>query len=214
MDILGLTNNRMPRLADNFRSPLGLTLFLGTTAVGVALDLWTKALAVRYLENATSEYALIPNWLHFTFTKNEGAVFGLGQGQRPLFLLVSVGAIVFLTYLYAISAKRRFQQFVLGMLMAGVIGNMYDRLVLGYVRDMIHALPHVYWPGFIAEHLPPELARGGVFPWIFNVADTLLCVGVFLMVVYSFVARPAETKAAESDPDPLPGAAAPTQQRP
>jgi signal peptidase II len=60
------------------------------------------------------------------------------------------------------------------MLLAGVLGNMFDRILFGYVRDMIHALPR--WPK--------------LFPWIFNVADSLLCVGVFLMIVYSFVHRP------------------------
>jgi len=56
-------------------------------------------------------------------------------------------------------------------LLAGVLGNLYDRLMLGYVRDMIHALP--MWKNF--------------FPYVFNVADTFLCTGVGLMIVYSLV---------------------------
>src|SRR2546421_495129 len=60
---------------------------------------------------------------------------------------------------------------ILGMLLAGVLGNMYDRVVFGYVRDMIHALPR--WPK--------------LFPWIFNVADVMLCTGVGLMVLYSLL---------------------------
>jgi signal peptidase II len=85
---------------------------------------------------------------------------------------VSIGAILFLTYLFATSKRRQwFYQLVLGLLLAGVLGNMYDRVVYGYVRDMIHALPR--WPD--------------LFPWIFNVADSLLCVGVGLMVLYSFL---------------------------
>ena len=53
---------------------------------------------------------------------------------------------------------------------------MYDRIVFGYVRDMIHALPR--WPN--------------LFPWIFNVADSMLCVGVFLLIVYSLLHKPRE----------------------
>jgi lipoprotein signal peptidase len=84
------------------------------------------------------------------------------------------------------------------MLMAGVIGNMYDRIVYGHVRDMIHALPGIHWPDFIAGMLPGHLASAGVFPWIFNLADSLLCVGVFLILVYSF----KHGTKTENQPDP------------
>jgi signal peptidase II len=169
------------RWTDNFRSPAALARFALTTAVGLGLDLWTKVLAEHHLRGA-SPIEFIPGWLHFTYTENRGAVFGIGQGQRPLFLAVSALAIGFLTYLFATSGRQRFYQFVLGMLLAGVLGNLYDRYHFGYVRDMIHAVPR--WPNF--------------FPWIFNVADSLLCVGVFFMIVYSlfFAPRPDEGKAA------------------
>lgn len=188
----------MDRPIDNFRSPVGLLLFVGTTIVGLALDLWTKALAVDHLRGQPAIH-FITDWLHFTYTENHGAVFGIGQGKRYLFIAVSVAAIGFLGYLYALSAGRRFYQFMLGMLLAGVLGNMYDRTVFGYVRDMIHALPGIYWPDFIARFLPSELARQSVFPWVFNVADSLLCVGVFLMIVYSLFHRPLEPTAVESE---------------
>jgi lipoprotein signal peptidase len=180
----------MSRPADNFRSPLALALFFGTTVIGLALDLWTKTLAEHNLSDGHGVVRFIPGWLHFTYTENQGAVFGLGQGQRWLFILVSIGAIAFLTYLFAMSAGRRFYQLLLGMLLAGVLGNMYDRILFGHVRDMIHALPSFFWPDFVARLLPRAWAQGGVFPWIFNVADSLLCVGVFLMIVYSLVHRP------------------------
>jgi signal peptidase II len=122
----------------------------------------------------------------------------LGQGQRWLFIVVSIAAIAFLTYLFIHSEKRRFYQFLLGMLQAGVFGNMYDRIMFGHVRDMIHALPDIRWPEWIARHLPTQYAAGGVFPWIFNIADSLLCVGVFLMIVYSFLHR-VEEKVGEED---------------
>jgi signal peptidase II len=169
-------------------------LFFGTTVVGLLLDLWTKSLAVAYLKNGRS-IQFIPGWLHFTYTENPGAVFGLGQGQRPLFIAVSIAAIAFLTYLFSLSGNRRFYQLLLGMLLAGVLGNMFDRIVYGYVRDMILGLPGVYWPDSIARMLPADLAGKSVFPWIFNIADTLLCVGVFLMIVYSLFHRPDEQTA-------------------
>jgi signal peptidase II len=173
-----------------------MMLFFGTTIAGLALDLGTKSLAVTHLKGAEEEYRLIPDWLHFTYTENRGAVFGIGQGQQAIFVLVSIGAIAFLTYLFLMSQKRWFYQLMLGMLLSGVLGNMYDRIFYGYVRDMIFALPGFNWPDFIARLLPATMTTRGVFPWIFNVADMFLCVGVFLMIVYSFVHRPTES------PDP------------
>ena len=161
-----------PSLA-NFRSPAALARFLLTMALGLGIDLWTKVLAQTHL-NGASPIEFIPGWLHFTYTVNRGAVFGIGQGQRSLFLVVSALAILFLSYLFATSDKQRFYQVVLGMLLAGVLGNLFDRYHFGYVRDMIHAIPR--WPN--------------AFPWIFNVADSLLCVGVFFMIVYSLFFSP------------------------
>ncbi|MBV8780411.1 MAG: signal peptidase II [Phycisphaerae bacterium] len=131
----------------------------------------------------SDEYKLIPGWLHFHFTINRGAVFGIGQGQRGLFIAVSIGAMLFLTYLFAMSGRQRFYQILLGMLLAGVLGHMYDRIEFAHVRDMIYALPGWRWPAWV-HHLLPMLPAE-VFPWIFNVADTLLCIGVFLMFCYT-----------------------------
>ncbi len=152
----------------NFRSPLALARFLLTASAGVIVDLWTKHQAFARL-GPDEEARVIPGWLHFKITTNPGAVFGFGEGQHLLFIAVSVAAIIFLFYLYAQSQRQWFYQLVLGMLLAGVVGNMYDRLAFGHVRDMIYALPQ--WPS--------------LFPWIFNVADVLLCTGVGLMVLYS-----------------------------
>jgi signal peptidase II len=179
---------------DNFRSPLALLLFFGTAALGVAADLTTKHLAVEHLQSDERVVHVIPHVVELTYTANHGAVFGLGQGQQALFLVVSVGAILFLLFLFLSSERARVYQFILGLLLAGVIGNMYDRLRFGYVRDMIHGLPNVYWPDWVVARLPqawqPPLGHPlEVFPWIFNVADSLLCVGVAAMLVYSIVAE-------------------------
>lgn len=175
------------------RSGVSILLFLLTTGGGLTLDLWSKSYAwnklvfdpqaklerdshTGHLRVESDTATAIPGWLHFKVTVNEGAVFGLGQGNQTLFAIVSVAAIGFLVYLFATSGKRHFYQFLLGMLLAGVLGNLYDRMVFHYVRDMLYALPGRTWPNSNRE----------IFPWIFNVADSLLCVGVGLMVLYSF----------------------------
>lgn len=173
----------------NFRSPAALARFIIPAVVGVTLDLWSKHEAYARLKVGeridplgrvqviSRTYRLIPDWLHIELTNNYGAVFGAGQGLRWFFLSVSVAAIVALIWLFAAAEKRfRLYQFVLGMLLAGVVGNLHDRAVVTYVRDMIHALP-----------------KWGVFPWIFNVADSLLCVGVGLVMLHIY-RNPKPTK--------------------
>jgi signal peptidase II len=185
---------------DNFKSKAALLLFFGTAVIGVAVDLWTKALAVRHLKDDVA-YRFLPGWLHFTYTENHGAVFGIAQGARPVFLVVSVGAICFLLFLFMTSGRARLYQLILGMLLAGVIGNMYDRVGYGYVRDMIHGLPASHWPDWLVAYFPSAWqpapgTRAEVFPWIFNLADTFLCVGVAAMLLYSFIAECYRKRAA------------------
>jgi signal peptidase II len=183
---------------------LAVALFVGVTIFGLGIDLWTKELAFQHLSSGVvfvpdaslpdgradvqpsgPDYILIPNWIQFHVTANQGAVFGMGRGQRWLFVIVSIIAIAVLTSLFAHSQNRWFYQLLLGMLLAGVLGNMYDRIRLGYVRDMIYALPD--WKNPLRGYFHSWQT---VFPWIFNVADTLLCTGVFLMIVYSFFHKP------------------------
>ncbi|HET6252209.1 MAG TPA: signal peptidase II [Tepidisphaeraceae bacterium] len=180
------------------RSPTALMLFLVTALAGIALDQWSKVAAFERLSDGvvwnadrtsvtainSQTYRFVPGYVHFEVIANRGAVFGVGQGKRMLFIGVSIAAIFFIFYLFAVSDKQRFYQFILGMLLAGVVGNLYDRIKFEYVRDMIHALPR--WP-----HL---------FPYIFNVADSLLCVGVFFMIVHSFFSSHSLKQAAQTDP--------------
>lgn len=195
----------------NFRSMPALLAFVLTFVVGLGVDLWSKEVAFQKLaphgvtlnsnvnpprhqvdHGPESDAVVIPvveGWLHFMAMVNEGAVFGIGQGQRWLFIAVSVLAIGFISYLFATSGNHRFYQFVLGMLLAGVIGNMYDRMTFGYVRDMIYVLPGKTWPGTSRE----------IFPWIFNVADMLLCVGVGMIFLYTLRGAPS-TRDRKEDP--------------
>ena len=164
---------------------------------GLAADLWTKHLTFLPVDQGglvagwatdingheqvvSRPNEFIPRYLHFQAHVNYGAVFGIAQNQRLVFVVVSIGAIVLLGCLFARSHGQKLYQVLLGILFAGVLGNLYDRAVFGYVRDMIYALPG--WD---------------VFPWIFNIADSLLCTGVGGMIIYTFwfgeqpVPRPA-----------------------
>ena len=184
-----------------FRSPSAWVRFALTAAVGLAADLYTKSLAAARLGDGQPPVVVVPGWLQFEFVKNPGAVFGIAPGRQWVFLIVSVLAVAFLGYLFAQSGRRRFYQVVLGLLLAGVLGNLYDRVAFGYVRDMIHGIPGWRWPAGV--HRALHLHSPEVFPYIFNVADTLLCCGVGILLVGSFFAPaepPRPTVAAAPDP--------------
>lgn len=200
-----------------------IVLFVLACVTGLGIDLFTKWLAfdnpstklvdevvfdqVRgRWEALGSEYRavhVLPKLLEFHATVNEGAVFGLGQGKQMVFVIVSILAIGFLLMLVS-KTRSRFEALLLGCLLAGVLGNMYDRIRFGYVRDMILGLPGVHWHG---TWTIPGLGYPGndrlVFPYIFNVADVLLVCGVTILLVRSFflaekpAAKKTETPAAE-----------------
>ena len=179
-------------------------LFLIVLAMGVFADLFTKWLAFEHpptklftsmvrdnvrgrwdlIGTESREVHVIPRLLHFHATTNEGAVFGLGQGQRVLFVIVSVAAIAFLIALVR-RATSRFEVVLYGCLLAGVLGNMYDRVRYAYVRDMILAFPDIRWPGTWTLGSYPGTDRL-IFPYIFNVADCLLVCGVGILLIRSF----------------------------
>ena len=159
----------------NLRSTPAMLRFVLATGLGLTLDLVSKRLAFAKLSDLPGGYAFIPGWLHFQVMENHGAVFGIAQGQRWALVAVSIGAIGFILYLFLMSGRQWATQIVLGMLLAGVLGNMWDRLEYGYVRDMIYALPG------------RTVAGHEVFPWIFNIADSLLCTGIAILVTRSVI---------------------------
>ena|ERR1700722_12722347 len=179
--------------------PWSIARFIGTACVGLTADLTVKAWAERRLAvpDFTGRFPsieVLPGWLELQFTGNHGAALGFFQGYRWMFLIVSAAAVGFLGFLFSGSrANQRGYQIILGMLLAGVLGNLYDRVVLGYVRDMIHIFPGRVWPAAIIPHLPAFWSTPEWFPWIFNIADSLLCVGVALMLIHGMIYAPKPT---------------------
>lgn len=115
----------------------------------------------------------VPGLLNFQLTLNTGAVFGLGKGARWLFIVVSVfaTAIIFIM-VWRSPAQAYAYHAALAMILAGALGNLYDRVRFSAVRDMLHMLPGTR-----------------LWPWIFNFADVALVVGVGLVLVLSFVSE-------------------------
>lgn len=148
------------------KSVLSWIRFLGVAVVGASLDLWTKYLAFKHLGYHPNRppVSVIPHVLWLKTTLNGGAVFGIGQGLSLMFVAISLVAIAFVVYVFVSSHRRHWVVHIaLGLILAGAIGNMYDRIFNhGMVRDFILL---AYWP------------------WIFNLADSMLCIGVPLLLL-------------------------------
>lgn len=130
----------------------------------IYLDQLSKYLAVIYLKGGES-FPIIKNVLHLTYVENEGAAFGMLKDHRWIFMIISSVAIIGLfVYLVKNHKASRLQNVALTMIIAGGIGNMIDRVVLGYVVDFID---------FTLINFA-----------IFNVADSFVCVGVGLLIIY------------------------------
>ena len=130
----------------------------------VYLDQITKYLAVIFLKGEPS-FPLIKEVLHFTYVENRGAAFGMLKEHRWVFMVISTVAIIALTaYLWMHRKEHWLQSLSLSMLIGGGIGNMIDRIALGYVIDFV-------------DFTLIDFA-------VFNIADTFVCVGVALLIFY------------------------------
>lgn len=138
--------------------------FIGI-ALGVILsDQVSKLLILANLYEGQVE--LIPGILRFTYVENRGMAFGLLSDHRWVFMVFStIGIALVGLYLYFF-AKSRLGRVALSLIVGGGIGNMIDRVRLGFVVDFID---------FCAF---PKL-----WVWVFNIADAAVCVGAALFVL-------------------------------
>lgn len=133
--------------------------------MGVLLDQWTKALAVLYLKGQ-KPVVLIDRIFQLCYLENRGAAFGLFQEQRTIFLINTVIVLAVMIYLYGriLEDKRYLPLRICTVLIcAGAVGNMMDRIRLGYVVDFFY---------FNLIDFP-----------IFNVADIYVTCSVFALAV-------------------------------
>ena len=106
--------------------PSHLRLWI-VTALGLFADLWTKDWAFRSLDYQESK-VVIENLCNLRLSLNPGALFGFGAGMAPIFVGASVLALLFVLYYFANSGAGRWSVHVaLGFVLAGALGNLYDR---------------------------------------------------------------------------------------
>jgi signal peptidase II len=130
-------------------------------------DQLTKWLCVALLEGTQSVY-LIPDVLRLTYVENRGAAFGMLDEHRWVFLVLSTVAIIGLfIFLAKKPPESRLAWAGFTLVIGGGVGNMIDRVMLGYVIDFIDfcAFPNLW-------------------KWVFNIADACVCVGVGILMLW------------------------------
>ena len=144
--------------------------WFGISAVIVALDLYSKSLVQKAF--SYGEHLTVTSFFDLVRYHNEGAAFSFlanaGGWQKWFFTAITAIAVIVITYLLVKHHAEKLFCAGLALVLGGAIGNLYDRLTLGYVVDFLYFhIDELYWPAF-------------------NVADSAICVGVGLLLLDSF----------------------------
>jgi signal peptidase II len=144
--------------------------WLALSAAVIALDLYTKYLVQRAF--SLGDHYYVTRFFDIVRYHNEGAAFsflaGAGGWQRFFFSAVAILASVVILFLLRKHKTERLFCFALALVLGGALGNLYDRLTLGYVVDFLFFhYQSWYWPAF-------------------NVADSAITCGVVLLLIDSF----------------------------
>lgn len=153
-----------------------MTIVLIAIIAGViGLDQLTKWLTVVCLETEGTSFPLWQDVLHFTYVKNTGMAFGMMKDHRWVFMVFSsIAIIALLVYLFRFRPESRWMQISMAFIIGGGIGNMIDRIILGYVVDFID---------FTLINFA-----------VFNIADSFVCIGAGMMIVYLVIDLVREIK--------------------
>jgi signal peptidase II len=135
-----------------------------------ALDQWTKQLVLRFI-SPDEPRVVISNFFTLVNVTNTGAAFGSFKGNNTFFIVISIIALLVVMFLLV---KRRqvdlWRDVSLALLLAGILGNLTDRLLYGHVIDFLLFNLHVRYAD----------------PWpAFNVADSCISIAVVLFIAHS-----------------------------
>lgn len=136
------------------------------------LAVWSQGRSLGVLIPDHRPVTIVPHVLEFSLVLNPGAVFGMGAGMRWFFVVFTVAALGLALWMFGTWTRARdaLAHVALGLLIAGGLGNLYDRIFYASVRDFIHPLPGV------------EIAGREVWPYVSNVADLWLLIGIGLLM--------------------------------
>jgi signal peptidase II len=146
-----------------------------------ALDQWAKQVVLRFI-NPDEPFTVVPDFFSLVNVTNTGAAFGSFRGNNGFFIIISsIAFLIVVTLLVRQHPRSLWRDVSLALLLAGILGNLTDRLVHGHVIDFLLFNLHV-------PHADPWPA--------FNVADSCISIAVALFVVHSFwkEKHPAQTR--------------------
>lgn len=152
----------------------------GMAAVIIVLDQLTKAWvlsaigaeSVAHIPDGYPIAEVLPPVFNLTYVLNTGVSFGLfGGGAARWGLAVFSIVVSGLLGWWALRADRRLLIAAIGLIMGGALGNVIDRIRFGGVVDFL------------------DFSGTGLFPWIFNIADSAISVGIVLLILDSFLSE-------------------------
>jgi signal peptidase II len=136
-----------------------------------ALDQWTKQMVLRFIGPDESRN-VISGFFSLVNVTNTGAAFGSFRNNNTLFVIVSfIALLIVVTLLVRRHPPNLWRDVSLALLLAGILGNLTDRLLYGHVIDFL----------LFDLHIPYA------HPWpAFNVADSCISIAVVLFIIHSF----------------------------
>ena len=141
-------------------------VFFGLAAIVVAADQLTKAW-IRSILAPGASTSVIGDNLRLVHGQNNGGLFGLFSGQALPFAVVSLVVVTLIVAYHARSGRNTYLSVTLGLLLGGALGNLIDRVRLGYVVDFVDA------------------GIGALRWYTFNVADTAISFAILLLLAAS-----------------------------
>ena len=140
----------------------------------IAMDQLSKSLAVNMLGQVGAVQSFIPHFIRFEYRENTGMAWGLLPNARVYFIIVTLILAAFLVFLLVRYRKLlpKLSKVALTVILSGAIGNLIDRIFLGYVRDFI-AFDFIEFP-------------------VFNIADCCVTIGAVLLAVSLLFTKPGK----------------------
>jgi signal peptidase II len=152
---------------------VGMMAFTVIVSLTAAIDQYSKWLAVTRLRGQ-DDFIIIPGCFNLSYQINTGAAFSFMEGRTDILTIFSaVIALGVLIWACWLKPHERGLRLYLGLILGGAIGNLIDRVRLHYVIDFIHV--------YLGRHHYP----------VFNIADSAICVGIFLLVLVNLRAAPS-----------------------
>lgn len=163
----------MPIRPRKEKEGLGHIPFFGIAFIIFILDQWTKLIVSNHFSLGDS-IPVIHGLFDLTLVHNTGAAFGFFKQAKYILIGTSVLSIAFLVFFYFAGTERgMIWKFSLGLILGGALGNLRDRLFRGYVIDFLDF--------YVGSHHWPA----------FNVADSAITIGVFLLIIH-FLVKPRD----------------------